>query len=41
MSIIRSIIIAACASAVMAISPASAQTKWNLPAAYPAKFAKQ
>src|SRR5690242_19202703 len=36
MSIIRSIIIAACASAVMAISPASAQTKWNLPAAYPA-----
>ena len=35
MSIIRSIIIAACAIAVVAVSPASAQTKWNLPAAYP------
>jgi len=35
MSIIRSIIIAACATAVVAVSPASAQTKWNLPAAYP------
>jgi len=36
MSIIRPIIIAACASTVIAIAPASAQTKWNLPAAYPA-----
>ena len=35
MRIIRSIIIAACAIAVVAVSPASAQTKWNLPAAYP------
>src|SRR6185369_7263350 len=35
MRIIRSIIIAACATAVVAVSPASAQTKWNLPAAYP------
>src|SRR6476660_9360419 len=36
MSIIRPIIIAACASTVIAIAPVSAQTKWNLPAAYPA-----
>src|SRR4029079_5658757 len=35
MRIIRSIIIAACATAVVAFAPASAQTKWNLPAAYP------
>src|SRR6187401_661064 len=36
MSFARPIIIAACASTVIAISPAAAQTKWNLPAAYPA-----
>src|SRR6185295_14599143 len=36
MSFARPIIIAACASTVIAIAPASAQTKWNLPAAYPA-----
>src|SRR5262245_10095582 len=35
MSLVRPVIFAACASAVMAIAPASAQTKWNLPAAYP------
>src|SRR5215813_4232698 len=35
MSFVRPIIVAACASAVVAIAPASAQTKWNLPAAYP------
>src|SRR6476646_9534066 len=36
MSFARPIIIAACASTVIAIAPALAQTKWNLPAAYPA-----
>ena len=36
MSSVRPIIFAACASAVIAIAPASAQTKWNLPTAYPA-----
>src|SRR6185503_5515072 len=36
MSFARPIIIAACASTVIAIAPANAQTKWNLPAAYPA-----
>jgi TRAP-type C4-dicarboxylate transport system substrate-binding protein len=36
MSISRPIIFAACLSAVVAIAPASAQTKWNLPSAYPA-----
>ena len=36
MRFVRPIIVAACASAVIAIAPASAQTKWNLPAAYPA-----
>src|SRR6478736_1012649 len=35
MSFARPIIIAACASTVIAIAPAAAQTKWNLPAAYP------
>jgi TRAP-type C4-dicarboxylate transport system substrate-binding protein len=35
MRFVRPIIIAACASAVIAITPASAQTKWNWPAAYP------
>jgi TRAP-type C4-dicarboxylate transport system substrate-binding protein len=36
MSISRPIIFAACLSVVVAIAPASAKTKWNLPAAYPA-----
>jgi TRAP-type C4-dicarboxylate transport system substrate-binding protein len=36
MSLFRSIVLAACAAAALAVSPASAQTKWNLPAAYPA-----
>jgi TRAP-type C4-dicarboxylate transport system substrate-binding protein len=36
MSFARPIIIAACASTVIAIAPALAQSKWNLPAAYPA-----
>src|SRR6478752_7792296 len=36
MSFARPIIIAACASTVIAIAPAMAQTKWDLPAAYPA-----
>src|SRR4029078_7123361 len=36
MSFARPIIIAACASTVIAIAPALAQTKWHLPAAYPA-----
>ena len=36
MSFVRRIIVAACASATIAIAPASAQTKWNLPTAYPA-----
>src|SRR5262245_27600670 len=33
---VRPFIVAACASTVIAIAPASAQTKWNLPTAYPA-----
>jgi len=36
MSFARPIIVAACASAIIATAPASAQTKWNLPSAYPA-----
>jgi TRAP-type C4-dicarboxylate transport system substrate-binding protein len=36
MSVVRRIIVAACASAIIAIAPASAQTKWNFPTAYPA-----
>ena len=36
MSFVRRIIVASCASAIIAIAPASAQTKWNLPTAYPA-----
>jgi TRAP-type C4-dicarboxylate transport system substrate-binding protein len=36
MSFVRRIIVAACASAIIAIAPASAQTKWNMPTAYPA-----
>jgi TRAP-type C4-dicarboxylate transport system substrate-binding protein len=36
MSFVRRIIVTACASAIIAIAPASAQTKWNLPTAYPA-----
>jgi TRAP-type C4-dicarboxylate transport system substrate-binding protein len=35
MSFVRPVIVAAYASAVIAIAPATAQTKWNLPAAYP------
>src|SRR6476620_8031616 len=35
-SLRTSIFAAACAGAALAASPASAQTKWNLPAAYPA-----
>ncbi len=33
---LRLIAFAACATVALAVSPASAQTKWNLPAAYPA-----
>jgi TRAP-type C4-dicarboxylate transport system substrate-binding protein len=36
MKFVRLIILAAYASALIAIAPASAQTKWSLPAAYPA-----
>jgi len=36
MKFVRPIIVAACASAIIAIAPAAAQTKWNLPTAYPA-----
>ena len=36
MTLLRSIALAACATAALTVSPALAQTKWNLPAAYPA-----
>jgi TRAP-type C4-dicarboxylate transport system substrate-binding protein len=36
MSLLRSLVLAAWAGAVLASTPAAAQTKWNLPAAYPA-----
>jgi TRAP-type C4-dicarboxylate transport system substrate-binding protein len=36
MTIYRSMLVATFAAAALAASPASAQTKWNLPAAYPA-----
>ncbi len=36
MKMYRSLLLAAFAAAAMAAQPASAQTKWNLPAAYPA-----
>ena len=32
---LSAVVFAACLSAVVAIAPASAQTEWNLPAAYP------
>jgi TRAP-type C4-dicarboxylate transport system substrate-binding protein len=32
---VRNLLLAAAAAAVLAVQPASAQTKWNLPAAYP------
>ena len=35
MILLRSFILAAATAALMAVQPASAQTKWNLPAAYP------
>jgi TRAP-type C4-dicarboxylate transport system substrate-binding protein len=36
MTMYRSVLLAAIAAAALAASPAQAQTKWNLPAAYPA-----
>src|SRR5215475_1792202 len=36
MFVLRSFVLAAATVAAMAAQPASAQTKWNLPAAYPA-----
>jgi TRAP-type C4-dicarboxylate transport system substrate-binding protein len=36
MNLLRSLLLAAVGSVALAASPASAQTKWNLPAAYPA-----
>ena len=36
MTLLRSLLLAAAGAVVLAAQPASAQTKWNLPAAYPA-----
>src|SRR5262245_51202897 len=35
MTLFRTFILVAAAAALMAVQPAGAQTKWNLPAAYP------